>query len=138
MTEALAFFLLHWKAILTGGFLIALGVALAIERGEVVHYHKLADQNAATAVSANSKLAISNASIQTLNDALDAANAQSDARAKAYADSKAEDQSTIATLDKQYAGTDAQRRALEAIAKVPGGDVACKAPDALVLNLEGL
>lgn len=138
MTEALAFFLLHWKAILTGGFMIALGVALAIERGEAVHYHKIADQNAATAVLANSKLAISNASIATLNDALDAANAQSDARAKAYADSKATDAATITALDKQYASTKSARDALMAIAAVPGGNGACRIPSALSAALEGL
>lgn len=127
--------------IIAGGLGIALAAALiwgGIEHLSASHYHKLTDQNAATAQLANSKLEISNASIDTLTNALSQMNAQSDARAKAYADSKAQDAQTIAELDRQYAGTDAQRKALEAIAKVPGGSDACRAPAALTRNLEGL
>lgn len=136
MTWAIAWALFKrfWWTVPVAGFAIAWLIAASDAR----HYHKLADQNAATAALANSKLAISNASIDTLTNVLNQMNAQSDARAKAYADSKVQDAATIAALDKQYVGTDAQRKALEAIAKVPGGLDACKAPDALVRNLEGL
>lgn len=65
-------------------------------------------------------------------------NAQSAARAKAYSDSKSQDAANNTENDKLEASTAGQRAALGAIAKVPGGSVPCKVPDALTANLKGL
>lgn len=65
-------------------------------------------------------------------------NAQSAARAKAYSDSKTAEQANNTKNDTKEAATAPQRAALDAIAKVPGGSVPCKAPDALTANLRGL
>lgn len=136
MTWAIAWALLKrfWWTIPIAGFAIAWLIAASDAR----HYHKLSDQNAASAQLANSKLAISNASIDTLTNALNAMNADADARAKAYADSKAQDAATIADLDKRYAGTKPVRDALAAIVAMPGGNGACKVPSALSAALKEL
>lgn len=116
----------------------ALGVMLLIARGDAAHFKKLYETQAQLTAQANTKLAVSNASIGTLQSALDAKNAESDARAKAFADAKVADAADRAALAKQYASSQAARDALSAMAKVAGANPQCKVPVALSGSLEGL
>lgn len=115
-----------------------LGIMLLIAKGDARHFQKLYETQAQLTASANAKLSISNASIDTLTGALDAKNAESEARAKAYTDAQAANAATIADLDKRYASTKASRDALQAIAKVATANPSCKVPMALSGALEGL
>lgn len=78
------------------------------------------------------------ASIDQLTALLAQKNAESLARGKALDDAKAQDAKDRAAFDRQYAATDAQRRALEAISRVPGGNPACRVPRAVSDALQGL
>lgn len=77
-------------------------------------------------------------SIADLQSALADKNAESERRAKALTDAQAEDQRNRAAFDKQQVATDGKIKALEAIARAPGGNADCRAPKAVTDALEGL
>jgi hypothetical protein len=129
------------QSIVAGGLLaiiIGLTVALLIANGNTRHWQKLDTLHSAQRDTEIAKNAVNLESITRLSDALDAKNAESEARAKAYADVKASDAATIADLDKRYAATKASRDALQAIAKVATANPSCRVPSALSGALEGL
>lgn len=77
-------------------------------------------------------------SIGKLTQAIADQNADVQRRAKAFDDSKAANAATIADMDRRAVSSDARRSRLEAIARAPGGNEACRAPKALTDSLEGL
>lgn len=87
---------------------------------------------------ANAKLGISNASIGRLQSALADMTAQSEARAKAYADVKASDAATIADLDKRQKADASRLDTLKALARDLPTNPQCRVPAALAANLDGL
>jgi hypothetical protein len=117
---------------------IALGIATLIASHDASHFKKLYEQQVGLTASANAKLSISNASIATLQAALDSKNAESEARAKAYADSKAADAKTIADMDARQKADASRLDTLKRLAVSLPTNPACKAPAALLANLEGL
>lgn len=138
MTAVLAFALANWKAILAAGALISLGTLLLIARGDAQHYHKLSDQNAASADLANSKLLISNASIASLTNALNAKNAESEKRAADFQVSKTQDAKSIADMDARAKADASRLDTLQRLAKDLPDNPNCKAPAALLAQLKGL
>ncbi|MFA6031801.1 MAG: hypothetical protein WC889_02740 [Myxococcota bacterium] len=87
------------------------------------------------------KHSVSLASIKELRDVIDAKNAESDARAKAYADSKAADAKAIADLDRRFDASRGRIATLSAIAKASENapaDRGCRAPSALLVALDDL
>ena len=136
--DALALILKHWRAILSGVLAASLLTWALVERSSARHWQKVAQVNADAASLANQKLAVSNASINTLQTALADKNAESEARAKAYADSKAKDTATIAEQDRRFKTTQQAIDALKAVAGVPDKTGACKVPSAVAAALEDL
>lgn len=110
------------------------GVASMSER----HWHKLADNNAAGWNREIDKNKVNLASIATLQDLLNAKNAESDARAAALVASQQEsasEQKRLATLAK----ADRSRvDALDALAAQHKPDANCPAPAALLAQIQGL
>lgn len=82
--------------------------------------------------------AIQRESIAEMRRNLDAKNAESDARAKALADSKATDAQNVATADARQKADRGRIQTLQALAKDLPVNPACRAPAAVVTNLEGL
>lgn len=136
MTLALALSLLKrfWWSIP----IAALTIAFLFARSDARHWHNLSDQYQAAEKLANDKLAISNASIDTLTAALNDKNAESEARAKAYADSKAEDAATLAEMEARRKQDASRIATLQGLAKDLPDNPNCKAPAALLENLKGL
>lgn len=117
---------------------VALGVMLLIARHDAAHFKKLYEAQTEATASANTKLAISNASIGTLQAALDSKNAESDARAKAYTDAKAADAATIADMDKRARADSSRLETLRRLARDLPENPACRVPAALSAQTEGL
>lgn len=84
------------------------------------------------------KNAINVASIDTLQTALADKNAESLARAKAYADAKAADASTIAEMDRRAKADSSRLETLQRLAKDLPDNPQCRVPAALLANLDGL
>ncbi|UIJ43739.1 hypothetical protein LZK98_11620 [Sphingomonas cannabina] len=82
--------------------------------------------------------AVTRQSVETLTAALDVKNRESEARAKAYEESKAANAKAIAELDQRYKATASRVEALRAMAKQFPANPACRAPAALLAQLEGL
>lgn len=80
-------------------------------------------------------------SLSTVRKALDAKNAESQARAAAFEASKAADAKIIAEMDRHQAASDTRIAALRAIAEAAGRvapDGRCTVPAALIGALDGL
>lgn len=84
------------------------------------------------------KNAVNLASINTLTTALREKNAESDARAKAFADAKAADAATIADMDKRQKADASRLETLQRLARDLPENPACRVPAALSAQLEGL
>lgn len=84
------------------------------------------------------KNAVNLASINTLQTALAEKNAESEARAKAYADVKASDAATIADLDKRQKADASRLETLQRLARDLPDNPQCRVPAALAANLDGL
>jgi hypothetical protein len=136
--ELLSFIWRHWKLFAGGAVAVVLVIMLMIAKGDARHWQKLDALHVAQRDAEIAKNAVNLESITRLTDALDAKNAESEARARAYSDTKAADAQTIADLDKRYASTRASRDALQAIAKVAAANPSCPVPMALSGALEGL
>jgi hypothetical protein len=128
----------HWKLIVGVVGLLGVLIYIVVLRGEVRHWQKQDALHVSQRDVEIQKNGINLASIDTLSKALAAKNAESEARAKAYADAKAADARTVADLDRRYSSTAARVAALQAIARVPGGNEACRVPTAVAGALEGL
>lgn len=138
LETALSFVWKHWRLFADGFVVGALGLLLMIARGDARHYKALWQQEQAAHQLTVAKLAISNASIDTLTAALNDKNAESLVRAQAYADSKVADAKTVAAMDARQ-GADASRlETLKRLARDLPDNPACRVPAALVANLEGL
>lgn len=136
--EILSFIWRHWKLFAGGAVALVLVVMLMIAKADARHWQKLDTLHSAQRDAEIAKNAVNLESITRLTDALDDKNAESEARARAYSDTRAADAQTIADLDKRYASTRASRDALQAIAKVAAANPSCKVPMALGGALEGL
>lgn len=121
-----------------GGVTLVLLVLLLVADGRVSRWQKLDAAHVAQRDAEIAKNAVNLKSIADLTAALKAKNAESDARAKALADVKAQDARDVAEADKRYADTAGRIKALEAIARGSGGKDACKVPGAVSGALEGL
>jgi hypothetical protein len=127
-----------WPYIAGGLAMLGLLIALAVTR------HTLASRTEQLKVSrqqtANeiAKEQIDLASIAEMRRNLDAKNAESDARAKALADSKATDAQNVAAADARQKADRSRIQTLQALAKDLPIDPHCRAPAAVVTNLEGL
>lgn len=117
---------------------VALGVLLLISRHDAAHFKKLYEAQTQATASANAKLAISNASIDSLTAALNAKNAESEARAKLYADAKAQDAATLAEMDRRQKADASRLETLQRLARDLPENPACRVPAALSAQLEGL
>lgn len=84
------------------------------------------------------KNAINLASINTLQTALADKNAESEARAKAFADAKAADAATIADMDKRQKADASRLETLQRLARDLPENPACRVPPALSAQTEGL
>jgi len=129
------------QSIVAGGLLaiiIGLTVALFIANGNTRHWQKLDMLHSAQRDTEIAKNAVNLESITRLSDALDAKNAESEARAKAYADVKASDAATIADLDKRQKADASRLETLKRLARDLPDNPACRVPAALAANLEGL
>jgi len=84
------------------------------------------------------KNAINLASIGTLQTALADKNAESEVRAKAFADAKAADAATRADMDKRQKADASRLETLQRLAKDLPTNPQCVAPAALLDNLDGL
>lgn len=125
----------HWRLIAEGIGLAVLGFLLWSANGRADREAKRADKATTAYQLEVAKHAVSLASIASLTDIVRAKNAESDARAKALADSRAGDARDVAAADARQRADGARRAALEAIAKGKSG---CAAPAALIRGLEGL
>lgn len=132
------FALKNWKLLAGGLAMLGLLIALAVTR------HTLASRTEQLKVSrqqtANeiAKEQMDLASIAEMRRNLDAKNAESDARAKALADSKATDASNLARADARQRADRSRIQTLQALAKDLPVNPNCRAPVAVVANLEGL
>lgn len=138
VVSVLAFILPRWKWLLGGlATVIALVMILSL-KAEVRHLGKELDASRAQTATANAKLAVSNASINELQRALEDKNAESERRAAALTasrDESARDTERFNSLQKADAGRIDTLRAIAAAAsKNPG----CRVPAALSGALEGL
>jgi hypothetical protein len=124
-----------WIYAIIGGIL-ALLFAWHVHTGKVKDAYNAAYNKGWSVEHANHEITLR--SLDHVMALLAAKNAESDARAKAYADAKAADARTVAEMDRRYRGTAGRVASLEAIARVPGGSVQCKAPRAVTDALEGL
>lgn len=88
--------------------------------------------------SANAKLSISNASIDKLTTVLNDKNAESVARAKAYADSKTVDAQTIAVMDARQKADASRLETLRGLAASLPDQPGCRVPAALTAQLDDL
>lgn len=84
------------------------------------------------------KNAVNLASINTLQSALADKNAESEARAKAFADAKAADAATLAEMDKRQKADASRLETLQRLARDLPENPQCKVPAALRAQLEGL
>lgn len=84
------------------------------------------------------KNAVNLASINTLQSALADKNAESEARAKAFADAKAADAATLAEMDRRQKANASRLETLQRLARDLPENPSCRAPAALLANLEGL
>lgn len=138
LETALSFIWKHWR-LFAGGFVVGvLGLLLLIAKGDARHYKALWQQEQAAHQLTAAKLATSNASIDTLTAALNDKNAESVARAQAYADSKASDAKTVAAMDARQRADASRLEALHRLARDLPDQPACRVPAALSAQLEGL
>lgn len=84
------------------------------------------------------KLDIQRRSIAEMRRNLDAKNAESDARAKALADSRATDAQNVAAADARQKADRSRIQTLQALAKDLPVNPACRAPAAVTSLLDGL
>lgn len=77
-------------------------------------------------------------SIDTLQSALDDKNRESEARAKAYADSKSADAQTIALMDARQKADASRLDTLQRLARDLPDNLQCRVPAALTAQLDGL
>jgi len=115
-----------------------LGVMLAIKSHDASHFRKLYEQQTKLTADASSKLDISNASIGRLQSDLAEMTAQSEARAKEYADTKAEDAQRIADMDRRQKSDASRIDTLKHLAATLPDQPGCKVPTAVAAQLEGL
>jgi len=129
------------QSIVAGGLLaiiIGLTVALFIANGNARHWQKLDVLHSAQRDTEIAKNAVNLESITRLSGALDAKNAESEARAKAYADVKASDAATIADLDKRQKADASRLETLQRLARDLPDNPACRVPAALSAQTGGL
>jgi len=129
------------QSIVAGGLLaiiVGLTVALFIANGNTRHWQKLDTLHSAQRDTEIAKNAVNLESITRLSDALDAKNAESEARAKSYADSKAADAATIADLDKRQKADAIRLETLRKLAADLPDNPACRVPAALSAQTGGL
>jgi len=129
------------QSIVAGGLLaliIGLTVALFIANGNTRHWQKLDMLHSAQRDTEIAKNAVNLESITRLSDALDAKNAESEARAKAYADVKASDAATIADLDKRQKADASRLETLQRLVRDLPDNPACRVPAALSAQTGGL
>jgi hypothetical protein len=136
--ELLSFIWRHWKLFVGGAVVAVFAVLLLIAKGDARHFKKLYEQQVELTASAESKLAVSNASINTLTTALNDKNAESEARARAYSDTKAADAQTIATMDARAKADASRLDTLRRLSRDLPDNPVCRVPAALAANLEGL
>ena len=133
-----ALILRHLPAVIGG--VVALGLVMALlatrhtlaKRTDALHTEQAAVANE------QAKNAITTASLNQALATIDAKNAETDARAKAYADSKATDAAQIAKLDAAQKADRSRIETLRALARDLPANPACRVPAALTANLEGL
>lgn len=78
------------------------------------------------------------ASINTLQTALADKNAESERRAKQYADAKAEDTATVAEMNKRQKADASRIETLQRLARDLPENPSCRVPAALAAQIEGL
>lgn len=128
----------HWRLFAAGAVVAVLIAMLLIARGDASHFKKLYENQVQLTASANAKLSISNASIDTLQAALDSKNAESEQRARDYAAAKAADTATIAEMDKRQEADSSRIQTLLKLAKDLPENPQCRVPAALSAQIEGL
>lgn len=128
----------HWKLIAGGVGALVLITLLLIARGDASHFKKLYEQQVELTASANSKLAVSNASINTLTTALNDKNAESLKRAADYDAVKTQGAAIVAEMDKRAKADASRLETLKRLARDLPNNPACRVPAALAANLEGL
>lgn len=130
--------LANWKLLLGGLVAGFLGITLMITQHKLHNRTNERDKAIAAYQLEVAKNAVQRASITEMQHNLDAKNAESDARAKAFADARAADQKDIARLDALNRANAPRIAALQSIVGSAGHDPACKAPAVLLSSLEGL
>lgn len=125
---------LPWYVLAIG----ALALLLAFSHMDARHWRKVADNRAAQIAALNTALATSNASIKTLEAALAAKNAETEARAKAYAQTKRDYTDMLKAADARQKATAGRVSALLALAKEAEAKGACRIPAGLLGDMEEL
>lgn len=131
----LDFALKHWKALLAALVAAALLIALLVTRSTLAETKALYEAEIAAHATEKANHAVTRASVVTLRTALDAKNAESEARAKAFEDAKRQAAADVAAADAKWRSTADQVAKLKAIAARPGN---CPVPKDLMEGLNGL
>ena len=135
---ALAFVAKHWRALILGGGIASLLLAVVLSRAVARRCHKRDAQHLAALNLEIQKNAINLASIAELEAALKAKEADTAARAAALADSKTADAASTATADARQAADKGRRDTLLKLSTALPVTPDCAAPTALLNNLKGL
>lgn len=132
--SALLFITLYWRELGLAALALIIGALVLLD----AHHAAQRDKARAELAAEQARHAVTRQSVETLTVALDAKNRESEARAKAYEESKAANAKAIAELDQRYRATASRVEALRAMAKDFPANPACRAPAALLAQLEGL
>lgn len=135
---ALAFVTKHWRALILAGGVASLILAVILARADARQCHKRDAQHVAALNLEVQKNAINLASIAELEAALAAKEADSTARADAFAGSKIANARDTATADARRAADKGRIDTLRHLATTLPATPDCAAPSALLNNLKGL
>lgn len=135
----MSFFLAkYWQAIVGGVGMTVLAIAVFFARADASQCHARDAQHVAERDAEIQKNAINLASIKDLEAALAAKEADSAARADAFADSKTRNAANVATADARRDADRGRTDTLLKLATTLPTSPDCAAPTALLNNLKGL
>jgi membrane protein involved in colicin uptake len=135
---ALAFLSKHWRALILTGGVASLILAVILARADARQCHQRDAQHVAALNLEVQKNAINLASIAELEAALKAKEADTAARANAFADSQTQNAASTATADARRAADKGRIDTLNKLATTLPSSPDCTAPSALLNNLKGL
>jgi hypothetical protein len=127
----------NWKLLAGGLALAVLGFMLVLAKADARHWRAKSNGFESAFNLEVAKHAITRQSVATLEGVVAAKNAESQARADAFAKAQAQSVSDLAALNARWRAGEGVRARLQALVSNPPNE-ACRAPAALLDGLEGL